>query len=204
MKKFAIVSIFIFILFFIKSQQVVRAQTNRALPLPAAIKEKADLGASVAAERKLARTDRLEAAKIRACEARQNAIVKRSNQIVRRAGNQLDVFAKISQRVQEFYQTTLIPQGKVVANYDSLVTDIASSGAAIMPLLAMAETSAASFSCDKDRPADQVKTFNEDMRVVITGLETYRKSVRALIVAVRGVAVSEPITNSGTSSALPL
>lgn len=220
MKKIIFVSLFILFLFFIKSPQVVRAQIN---DLPAlkrlyeanlkktatqsgtgVVKDRTTLNsqrASAAAERKLARTDNLETLKLRACEARQSAITKRSEQIVKRATNQLDVFAKIAQRVQEFYQSKLIPQGKVVANYDSLVADIASSGAAIMPLLAEAEASAAGFSCDKDHPADQVKTFNEDMRAVISGLETYRKSVRNLIVAVRGAAGS---LNSATSSALPL
>ncbi|MBI2195510.1 MAG: hypothetical protein HYU48_00485 [Candidatus Levybacteria bacterium] len=218
MKKFVIISLFIFILIFAKSQQIVSAQTKNTLPLPAvkrtaevtkdnttrvsALKEnRADLRASAAAQRKQARTDRLDDAKIRACEARQSAIRKRSDGIVRRAKNQLNVFSKIVQRVQEFYQNKLVPQGKTVANYDSLVANIASSEAAVAPLLSAAQASAAGFSCDRDNPSGQVREFNEDMKAVISALGTYRKSVRALIVAVKGAAGSG---NSATTSALPL
>ncbi len=219
MKKIVFIPLLILFLFFIKSPQVVKAQLSdipalkkiydtgvnpRKTATPSStglIKNRAGEIASKTAERKQVRTDKLEAVKIRACEARQANITKRSEQIVRRATNQLDVFAKIAQRVQEFYQNKLVPQGKIVTNYDSLVADIASNAAAITPLLAAAQAGAADFSCDKDHPSDQVKTFNEDMRAVMAGLETYRKSVRNLIVAVKGVTGA---ANSATRSALPL
>lgn len=205
MKKLIFISVSILLLFFIKSPQIIKAQVSDLPALKrlyeANIKNTTGAASSLAAERKLARTDKLEAAKIRACEARQSAITKRSEQIVKRSTNQLNVFSKIAQRVQEFYQNKLIPQGKIVANYDSLVADIASRGAAITPLLAQAEADAASFSCDKDHPSEQVKAFNEDMKAVIAGLEAYRKSVRNLIVAVRSVVGT---ANSATRSAQPL
>lgn len=205
MKKLIFISVSILFLFFIKSPQIIKAQVSDLPALKrlyeANIKNTTGAASSLAAERKLARTDKLEAAKIRACEARQSAITKRSEQIVKRSTNQLNVFSKIAQRVQEFYQNKLIPQGKIVANYDSLVADIASRGAAITPLLAQAEADAASFSCDKDHPSEQVKAFNEDMKAVIAGLEAYRKSVRNLIVAVRSVVGT---ANSATRSAQPL
>lgn len=208
MRKFAIISLFIFILFFIKSQQAVNAQIN---DLPAlrriydtGSRESAtssSTGESRATERKQARTDKLEAAKVRACEIRQNAIKKRSEQIVKRARNQVDVFSKIAQRVKEFYQNKLVPQGKIVSNYDRLVADIESKEALLAPLLYKAQVDAASFSCDRDRPSDQVLGFNQDMRAVIAALNAYRKSVRNLIAAVKGVV---GLGNSATSSAQPL
>ena len=204
MKKLIFISVSILFLFFIKSPQIIKAQVNDLPALKklyeANIKNTTGAASSPGAERKLARTDKLEAAKIRACEARQSAITKRSEQIVKRSTNQLNVFSKIAQRVQEFYQSKLIPQGKTVATYDSLVADIASRGAAIAPLLAQAQADAANFSCDKDHPSEQVKAFNEDMRAVIAGLEAYRKSVRNLIVAVRSVVGT---ANSATRSAQP-
>jgi len=216
MKKLIFVSLFILFLFFIRSPQVIKAQisdlpalrgiyeksqNNTTKSNTGSVKDRTGDMASRAAEKKEARTDRLEAAKVRACEARQTNITNRSGKIAKRAATQLDVFAKIAQRVQEFYQERLVPQGKIVANYDSLIADIASKGATIMPLLAAAEAGAVSFSCDNDNPSEQVRVFNEDMRAVIAGLEAYRRSVRNLIVAVRGAASS---VNSATSSALPL
>lgn len=177
----------IFLLAFFQASTSVNAQQT------------ADRRASASAA-KQARKDALSDLKVKACEARQANISKRSDQIVKRATNQLDVFAKIAVRVQEFYQTKLLPQGKIVSNYDSLGSDITTKSAAIAPLLAQAQADAASFSCDKDHPSEQVKTFNEDMKAVMSALEAYRKSVRVLIVAVKGVVGTE---NSATNSARP-
>lgn len=183
---------------FVNAQQFNTAALKNSATATADLKQKAaDLRASASAA-KQARKDALSEFKVKACEARQAGIQKRSDQMVKRTTNQLDVFAKISQRVQEFYQSKLVPQGKTVANYDSLVADIASNGAALSPLLAKAQADAVAFSCDKDNPSGQVKAFNEDMKAVITGLQAYRKSVRNLIVAVKGATGAE---NGATGSA---
>ncbi len=188
MRKLFFISFFIFFLLFVKSAVIVNAQT----PL-----EKA---ASISAV-KQARKDALPDFKVRACEARQAAIKKRSEQIIKRATNQVDLFTKIAQIVEQYYNEKLVPVGKTVANYDALVADIASKEAEIAPLIAKAQTSAANFSCDKDRPADQVKQFNADMKAVIAALGDFKKSVRNLIVAVKGAVGTG---NSATSSAQPL
>lgn len=211
--KFLIVPIFL--LAFLQSSTSINAQQlntaafkNTSTPAAALKKsaatdlkqQTADIRASAAAA-KQARKDALSDLKVKACEARQSAISKRSDQMVKRVTNQLDVFAKIAQRVQEFYQTKLLPQGKIVANYDTLVSDITTKSAAIAPLLAQAQAGAVTFSCDKDRPAEQVKNFNQDMKAVITALEAYGKSVRNLIVAVKSTTGVE---NSSTNSAKPV
>ena len=77
----------------------------------------------------------LSEGKVKACEAIQETIKKRSEKIVERAKKQEEVFTKISKRVEEFYANKLLPSGKIVANYDTLVADIASKEAAIAPLL---------------------------------------------------------------------
>ncbi len=160
----------------------------------------ADFRASMSALKR-ERKDALTDMKVKACQARQANISKRSDKMLKRATNQLDVFAKISQRVIDFYQTKLVPQGKIVANYDVLVSDINTKSAAVAPLLQTAQADAANFSCDKDRPADQLKQFEQDMKAVNSALKDYRLSVRNLIVAVKSIAGVE---NSATNSARPV
>ncbi len=193
MRKLFFISFFIFFLLFVKSAVIVNAQT----PLSNTIRS--EKAASISAA-KQARKDALSDFKVKACEARQANIQKRSEQIVKRATSQLDTFSKIAQRVEQYYTEKLVPAGKTVANYNTLVADIATKEAAIAPLIAKAQAGAAGFSCDKDRPADQVKQFGADMKAVIVGLEAYRMSVRNLIVAVKGVVGAE---NSATGSARP-
>lgn len=190
----------IFLLAFLQVSAPVSAQQFNTSSLKRVATTTAEIKASGSAVRQ-ARKDALSDLKVKACDARQAIITKRSEQLVKRAISQQEVFAKISQRVQDFYQTKLLPQGKIVANYDVLVADVATKSVGISPLLAQAQTDATSFSCDKDRPADQVLTFNKDMKAVMVALEAYRKSVRTLIVAVKSV-VGE--SKSATDSAMPI
>ncbi len=149
---------------------------------------------------KQARKDFLSETKVQACQAKQANIQKRSDSIVKRTQNQINVFTQIAQRVEQYYNEKLVPVGKIVPNYAILVADVASKEAAIAPLVAKSSSDSASFSCDKDRPADQLKTFDMDMKAVIAALETYRKSVRNLIVGVKSITGQE---NSATGSAVP-
>lgn len=190
MKSFVKFSIpfFIFILFSFQFPLVVRAEIS-SVPV------KAD---SISAIKKQARTDNLAEIKVQACVAREANIKNRSDQMAKRAANMEDVFSKIEQRVEEFYQTKLVSQGKTVANYNALVADVTAKSTALTPLIAKAQSDAVSFSCDKDKPADQVLQFNQDMKAVISALETFKKSVVNLIVGVKSVTGTE---NNATNSA---
>ena len=193
--------LFIFLLLFLQFSSVVNAQDFGLKKIyQETIRNtasKSDLPASIAAL-KQARKDNLADFKVKACEARQDAIKKRSDQMVKRATNMQDVFTKIATRVEEFYQTKLVPKGKTVPNYDALVADVNAKKSAIAPLLQKVQTDSLNFSCDKDHPADQVKMFEQDMKAVIAGLKDYRTSVRNLIVAVKSVVGKE---NSASNSA---
>jgi hypothetical protein len=186
MKNFAKFSLplFIFILFSFQFPLIAKAETSIPRASAVALKQ--------------ARKDALTDAKVKACEMRQENIVNRSDQLAKRAANMEDVFSKIATRVEEFYQSKVVASGRTVANYNVLVADVSAKKDAVSPLLEKVATDAASFSCDKDRPAEQVKAFNQDMKAVISALEVYRKSVRNLIVAVKSVTGVE---NSATNSA---
>lgn len=207
MRKF-LLFLFILILLFIGKPQIVSAQNS---PLPAIRKlyqanvrnsTPSGIEASISALRKQARADLLTVTKLKACEARQDNIQKRSSQMVRRATNQEDVFTKIAGFVEQFYQNKLVPQGKTVANYDALVADISAKKDAITPLVQTAKTDAANFNCSGSSPNGQIQQFNTDMKAVIAALEAYRTSVRNLIVAVKSVVgAANSAANSASQSA---
>ena len=69
--------------------------------------------------------------KLRACQARENAIKKRASHLNQLATNIESNFDKHAQRVEEYYTSKVVPSGKTVANYDSLVADIDAKKAAL-------------------------------------------------------------------------
>lgn len=103
------------------------------------------------------------------------------------AENMMRVFDRISERVQNYYQQKLVPNGQTLPNYQALIADIQAKRNAIPPLLTAAKVSAESFTCNNQAPGTQVKQFNQDIQQVIAAMHVYRKSVRNLIVAVGGL-----------------
>ena len=101
--------------------------------------------------------------------------------------NMLDVFDKIATRVKDHYTNTVVPSGKTVSNYSSLVADIAAKKAAVSAALTAAQTGVDSFSCDGDNPKGVLSDFHTDMRSVKSALKDYRAAINKLIVAVRTV-----------------
>lgn len=123
------------------------------------------------------------------CAARQDAVVKRSEQLVKRAKNMEDVFSKIAERVKTYYSDKLVPAGITVSNYDTLVAAIDTKKAAVDTALDEASTVSASFDCsDTTKTKTQVTDFRVAMQKVISALKEFKTSVRNLIVAVHTAA----------------
>ena len=80
-------------------------------------------GAPVSSQKASAQT-KLQTAKLKVCQARENGIKNRSTQLANLAKNMEDKFDAIAKRVQDYYTNTVVSSGKTVANYDSLVSDI--------------------------------------------------------------------------------
>lgn len=132
--------------------------------------------------------NRLTAAKLKACQARENAIQKRSKQLGQLATTMEEKFDAIAGRVEEYYTTkVVVPSGKTVTDYNALVADIQTKKTAVRTALAQAQTNANTFSCTNDDPKGQMTKFKDDMRGVIKALQDYRTSIKNLIVAVRSV-----------------
>lgn len=128
---------------------------------------------------------KLSDAKLRSCQARENAIKKRESSLVKLVGNMEDKFASISARVENYYTTKLVPAGKTISNYDALVADIASKKSNVQTVLTSAQNDVASFSCTADDPKGDIQKFRVDMQNVKKALKDYRTSIKNLIVAVR-------------------
>lgn len=125
------------------------------------------------------------AARVRSCQAREEAVTKRMMSLTRMAKNMIDVFEKISGRVQTFYTNVVLPSGKTLPNYDALIADIAAKKQTVLDDLSAAEAKVNAFNCESGDPGMILREFRQDMQQVKTDLAAYRKSIRNLIVAVK-------------------
>lgn len=128
---------------------------------------------------------RLTAARLKACQARENAIKTRSQHLNQLVTTMEEKFDAIAARVEEYYTTKAVPNGKIIANYDALVADIAAKKTAVQTALTKAQNDIAGFRCDINDPKSQMVTYRNDMKGVIQELKDYRTSIKDLIVAVR-------------------
>jgi hypothetical protein len=135
--------------------------------------------------------EKLTEAKLRVCQRMETAIQKRSARTADRAANMEKVFDSIAARVEAYYTNKLVPQGKTVANYDSLVGNIETKKAAVVVAVSTAQTYAASFNCSGEDPKGQIRAFRGDIQTVIKALKEYRTAVKNLIVALRSVTGTE-------------
>jgi hypothetical protein len=130
---------------------------------------------------------RLQDAKLKSCQARENAIGQRSTSLTGTVNSMFSKFDAIAQRVEEYYTSKVVPSGKTVSNYDNLVSDIQVKKAAVGTVLLAAQSDSAGFSCTSGDPKGQMTKFRLDMQSVMNALKNYRTSIKNLIVAVRSV-----------------
>lgn len=142
---------------------------------------------SPGATRSAAARQRLDQAKLKVCQVRENALKRRSERLTQLVANMEKKFTSIAQRVKDYYTSKVLPAGKTVDNYDSLVSDIDTKKAAVQEALTHAQENVASFSCDGDDPKGVMMDFRKDMQDVKKSLKDYRTSIKDLIVAVRSV-----------------
>ena len=143
--------------------------------------------------------NRLTEAKLKVCQAKENAIKKRTQQLTKLATTMQEKFDAIAGRVEEYYTSKVVPNGKTVANYDNLVADIQAKKGAVQIALTTAQNNAGTFACDGNDPKGQLTQFRDDVRIVKAALKDYRTSIKNLIVAVRSVTGTTERTNPSAS-----
>ena len=143
---------------------------------------------------------RLTEAKLKVCQNRENAIETRSKQLTKAAGNMLTTFDKIAERAEQYYTAKVVPSGKIVANYDALVAEIASKKQTVQTDLDKATADATAFSCTGNDPKGQLTQFRTDMQQVKKDLKEYRTAIKNLIVAIRSLTGQTESSPNPTSS----
>ncbi len=127
---------------------------------------------------------KLEGEKKKSCEAKEASIKNRSGKLVRFVENTFRVFDRAASRVEFYYTSVLVPAGKTLSNYDSLVTDISVKKQVVEGDLNAAKNDASKFACDGTDPKGFINLFKDDMKLVKSDLEDYRTAVKNLVQAV--------------------
>jgi len=143
---------------------------------------------------------KLTEAKLKVCQNKEAAIQKRNDALTKMANTMLTKFDSIATRVETYYTGTVVPSGKTVSTYDTLVADIATKKSIIQTDLTKATTDAATFNCTSDDPKGQLTLFRTDMQTVKQDLKDYRTSIKNLIVAVRSISGTTESTSNSTTN----
>jgi hypothetical protein len=131
------------------------------------------------------------AGRMQACQVRLGAIKTRSESLLRLATTMQKKFDAIAGRVETYYTTKLVPEGKAVAKYDTLVAMIQTKKDAVATELAIAQNDVSLMNCTGPNPKADVLKFNQDIRSVKTALGAYRTAIKDLIVGVRSKGTNE-------------
>ncbi|MBI2031921.1 MAG: hypothetical protein HYT08_04885 [Candidatus Levybacteria bacterium] len=156
--------------------------------------------ASKAGSRKPLLKIRLDQAKLRVCQVKEKIITNRSANMVNHVNRIIAVFDSIVTRITNYYQSRLVPQGRILANFDALILDIQTKKNAITPLLEAAQSDVDNFNCEGDDPKGQLDQFKQDIRAIIPGLKAYKTSVRNLIVAIASIRGAGGGTATGSAT----
>jgi hypothetical protein len=126
-------------------------------------------------------TSKLEAAKLKVCEKREEKIKNIMSRIVDRGEKQLELFTKISDRVQAFYEDKELS----VANYDDLVVEVEAKKADAQAALDAIDDTTVEFACVGTDPKGAAESFKEALKSKIAALKAYKTAVKDLLVAVK-------------------
>src|SRR3989344_1744756 len=124
MKKLILPSLLLTLFVFQTSPVAAQNNTSVRERVKTQIEERLKQAREKLASKAALRKEKLETAKLRICEARKSGIVRRSTRLAERAERQLNNFGSKLDRVENFYNNTLLPKGIVIENYDDLIADV--------------------------------------------------------------------------------
>lgn len=130
------------------------------------------------------------------CGAHVQVAELRESSMSKRAGNMTTRLDKIASMVENYYTTKLVPAGKTVSNYDSLVSDVNAKKAALDPLVSKVQSDSTALTCTNGAARGQFQNFRTDASSLLAAFRAYRLSVINLVQAVVKVAgSSSPIVS---------
>lgn len=125
--------------------------------------------------------------RINSCESRIEGIRQRSRMLTQTATTMMEKFQSITQRVEDYYTTKVVPSGMTVENYDELVAAIAAKQAAAQSAVSQATADIEGFSCTDADPRTVMNRYRVHMQEAKKALQEYRTAIRNLIVAIHSV-----------------
>ncbi len=159
------------------------------------LKEKRDARIT---EMKLKREEKLSEARLKICEAREKNIENRVEMMKKRAEVIHKGHEKIYQRVDQFYNNKLVPNGYILSNYAELKAEVAANKENVKTALETAKASREEFDCNSTDPKAQVDVFKEDMKELIEANKAYKESIHTFVKAVRDLAKTvTPVPTAG-------
>ncbi len=183
-----------------RNARAEESQTKREEIRKRIEERKLELKAKIASRAAL-RKFKLEETKAKVCETKKRNIIRRSESMASRAEKQFKIFDRIVTKVDEYYNTRYVSQGKVLPNYQTLKDDITAKKEAAQVAVEAAKEVAKSFDCEADDPKGQLVAYREHMQEVIKALKNYRTSIKDFIVAIRTLnAKGGEATKSATQS----
>lgn len=127
------------------------------------------------------------------CKGRQKSINLILARVVKRGTNQMNFFSSVATKVEGYVTTNNL----TVPNYSTLVATINSDQATVQSDITALKAND-TFNCDGTNPTSTASTIKSELKQEITDLQTYRKDVKSLIVAV--IAVVKSSQSSSSSS----
>lgn len=123
-----------------------------------------------------------------ACEVHRKVINLRQKNIIAHAERTQNRLGNLTNAVIKYYTEKLIPQGKIVANYNSLVSDVTAKHALLTEALDKIKADTQGLTCEKNQAKTQFTTFRTDMQTLLKTFKDYRLSVLRLMQAVKKTA----------------
>lgn len=139
-------------------------------------------------EMKQKKEERLSEARLKVCEAREKNIENRVEMMKKRAEVIHKGHEKIYQKVDEFYNIKLVPNGYILSNYADLKSEVAANKENVKTALETAKASREEFDCNSADPKAQVDAFKDDMKELIEANKAYKDSIHVFVKAVRDLA----------------
>ena len=121
------------------------------------------------------------------CQNKEGNINRLMQRVNTRTQLQLNLFEKIAERVQTYYEENNLS----LSNYDELVTAVEAARTQAQNTFRAMEQNGGSFACDGEDPHAYTNQFRNSFNSTVDDLQAYKTAVRNLIVAVRSVATEE-------------
>jgi len=132
----------------------------------------------------------------KACQAHQTEINKRVSNYAKSAQKHLDTFNAIFTKVQAFHDS----KGLTVANYDTLVAAAKTKQTAAQTAVDALAALNVKIDCSQSDPASSVASVKVAVKNARTTLQDYRKSIKDIVVALKGASTAQSNTEDKTST----